>query len=411
MRHLILFIAGLFSLSVSAQNNFKDGYIVLNTGDTVRGQVDDGNWTANPEKLVFRNGGSNTEYKVNDLKSFGIKDETRFERFRFTYQQTATELEQADETFEGPEFTVNAWLRVLYSGNYSLYEWVAGKRTYFFYTGSDGDLKELIYRVKLTVSGELLKDEQFRNRLAMLAPAGDNDAYLRAVNNARYTDDDMIKVFTLLNGGTGNFKMSSAMGSRVDISGGVSVFSFSPKGSIYNDGSGAYAVHVTDFKISIGFVAGVGFTFYSKRNPKALQSRLGINIGSVTINGLNTTGAGSFQTEKYEGTLIVAEPNASVDVPISASARSTFLLGASFGYNIVISNNFVGTFENPGVSIRKKNFPPVDGGFINIGLNATAIIGKSRIYLRAFSFSNIFDSPRTNLKGMGINLTYGILLN
>ena len=409
-RNLLVCLMIFFSLSAYGQSNLKDGYVVLNSGDTVQGQVEDGNWNVNPEKIVFRNGGNTKEYTVSELKGFGIKNELRFTRFHFSYQQTATELEHADETFDGPVVTTDAWLRVLYSGNYSLYEWVANKRNYFFYTGPDGDLKELIYRVRLTVSGELQKDEQYKNRLAALTPAENSEAYQRLVNNTRYTDDDLLTVFTRLNGGAGNFKVSSSMATRIDISGGLNVYTFNPKGSIYNDGSGAYAVHMTDFKSSIGFVAGIGFTFSSQRNPKALQSRLGVNFASITIDGTNRTGSGSFQLERYEGTIIVAEPNASVDLPISVSARSSFLLGASFGYNIVVSNNFKSTFENPGVVIQRKNFPPVDGGFINFGVGATAILGKSRINVRAFSFSNIFDSPRTNLKGAGFNLTYGYFL-
>src|SRR5690606_9221096 len=136
---------------------------------------------------------------------------------------------------------------------------------------------------------------------------------------------------------------------KIDISGGANIYTFSPKGDIYNDGSGAYSVHTTDFKSTVGFVIGVGFTFKSNINPKGVQSRIGVNIASVTIDGLNTAGTGAFQREIYKGTLIVAEPNASVDFPLSVKGNNAVLLGGNFGYNITVSNNFKGTFENPGV--------------------------------------------------------------
>lgn len=374
------------------------------------GEIEEEFWSINPESIRFRHAGKTEKFTVADLRGFGVDREVKFTRFQLNYQETATELEYADETFEGPVVNKAAWLRLLYSAENSLYELSTTRRKYFFYTGSDSQLTELIYRVRHTVTGEMEKDEQYKNRLIMLATAENEEKVRRQVNSMRYTDDDMLKVFSTLGGGKANFEATSAMGTRIDISGGVNFHTFSPKGDLYNDGSGAYAIFNADFKSSIGFIAGVGFTFHSKRNPKAVQSRLGVNIMSLKIDGINTTGTGSFQREKYDGTLVIVEPNASVDLPLVVKGNNTILLGAFFGFNVVVSNNFKSVFENPGVVIQKKNFPPADGGFTNFGLSATAQIAKNRFNLRAYNFSNIFDSPRTNLKGLGFSFTYGILL-
>ncbi len=135
MRYFIFLPAFLFAYCVSAQTNLKDGYVILNSGDTLRGQIQEATWSLNPESVIFQTAGNNREYRVAELKGFGIGNEVTYVRFHFTYEQTATELEFADETFEGPSVTTDAWLRTLYTGEYSLYEWAVRQRIYYFYTG------------------------------------------------------------------------------------------------------------------------------------------------------------------------------------------------------------------------------------------------------------------------------------
>ena len=408
---IIYLIVLLLPFSVTAQSSFKPGYVILNNGDSLRGKIEEGNWSLNPEVVHFRDEKGDHQYGVRDVQAFGIDEEVQFVRFHVTFQRTATELNDATETFDGPVEVRDILLRVLYRGKHSLFELGTSKRKYFFVQTEGGDLKELIYRVRLNPTGVLEKDQQYKSLLGGIAmEEGKEEALRNQISGMNYQTNDMVKIISMLNGGAGIFKEPASLLTKFDISGGPTVYIFNPGGRLYNDGTGAYAIYAAEFNSTFGFTAGLGLTYYSKRNRGKIQSRLGLNFSYMKIDGLNTSGAGSFQEEEYSGSLILAEPNISLDFRLGGDGQTVFLLGGVFGINITIINNFSSTFRNPGVNIERKNFPPANGGFFTAGLNATLQMKRSRLNFRGYLFSNIFDSPHTKLNGNGLSFTYGYFL-
>ncbi len=412
MKKFFVYLLPIFLVSgISAQKNFTPGFVVLNTGDTVRGEIDYGSWPKNPEIITFRAEGQKQTYSVGQLKSFSINNEVFFVRFHVSYQLSAAELADAQESFDGPVESKEVWLRLLFGGKYSLYELSIPKRNYFFFWSDKGGLKELIYRVRLNSTGVLEKDEQYKNLLASYAvEAGCESAVQKKLSRAFYEDEDLLDVFNILNGGSGSFKESGPPKTRFDVSAGGSFYSFATSGDLFNDGSGAYAIYTATFKSTMGFIVGAGLTYLTKRNRGKVQSRIGLNLGSLNINGENNTGTGSFQKEKYSGTLLIAEPNASIDLLLTGNKKLNALLGFIFGYNIVFSNTFSSTFENPGVIVNRDNFPDVGGGFLSVGINGTLSGTWGRLNLRANKVTNIFNTRLTTLDGIQVSLTYGYFL-
>ena len=412
MKNLLLYFLSLFLVSgISAQKNFMPGFVVLNSGDTVRGEIDYGSWSSNPEIITFRTGGQNQTYPVGQLKFFSIDNEVSFVRFHVSYQLSATELADAQESFDGPVESKDVWLRLLFGGKYSLYELSIPKRKYYFIWSDKSGLKELVYRVRLTSGGVLEKDEQYKNLLISFAvEEGSELAVQKKLSRSFYEDDDLLDVIIILNGGSGSFKETSKQKPRFDISAGGSFYSFSTSGDLFNDGSGAYAVYNATFKSSFGFVIGAGLTYLPKRNRGKVQSQFGLNLGSLKIDGENNTGTGSFQKEKYYGTLLIAEPNASVDLLLTGDNKLNATIGFILSYNLVFSNNFSSTFENPGVVVKRDDFPDVGGGFMSVGINGTLSGTWGRLNIRANKISNIFATRLTALDGIQISLTYGYFL-
>ncbi len=402
-------------LSVSVvwgQSSFKPGYIILNSSDTVRGEIEYGNWAINPETISFRNAGTQQSYTVSLLKGFEITNEAQFVRFHLSYQLSAATLADALESFDGPVVTKDAWLRLLYKSKYSLYELNTPKRKYFFVQSDRDGLKELIYRVRLS-GGALQADEQYKNLLALYASENnDSPNFQKQLEASGYVDKELIHLFDLLNNGKNSFKESGQTHSSFDISAGGAFYSISASGYQYNDGS-AYAINTADFNGSLGFIAGCGFTFSPKKNRGRLHSRLGLNIGSLSLKGENNTSDGSFDKETYRGSLLFAEVNTSLDFLITSGKRTDFFLGLFAGYNLIVSNNLSSTFENPGVVgvvVNRDKFPPVSGGFIKGGINATASGSWGRLSLGLNGTSNILNSSVTVLRAKGLSLTYGYFL-
>jgi hypothetical protein len=410
MKSISLAIWLLIAASCFGQS-YQDGYVVLNTGDTLRGEIENGNWTNNPVAVIYKSAGSKQKYEVSSLKAFGITGEARFERFLITYQESADDLAEATETFDGPVTTKEVWLRLLYQEKYSLYELITPKRKYFFVRSEKDGLKELIYRVKV-YNNQMEKDEQYKNLLLSYAIENNRgDIVQKNLSVTDYKNKDLLKIFSLLNNGKKGFEDNKKSHSLFDLTLGASVSSFKTSGNLFNDGSGSYAVHTSTFKGSAGILAGLGVTFLSNGSNSRFQPRVGLNFRTLKLDGENNTGAGSFEKEKYTGSLVILEPNINLLINLSKNEKNRFLLGPYFGYNLVLSENFASRFENPGVVIERDNFPPSNGGYLFGGIDLSFIGNFGKINLQYALSSNIFDSPFTVLKVNSFTLSYGYILN
>ena len=408
MRRTILTgIISCWTLLAGAQGSYQPGYVVLNSNDTLRGEVEFADWAINPVSIRYRNKETKQQYGVALLKGFGVDGRATYQRFGLSYQQAAADLSEATDSYDGPVKREDAWLRLLYQSKYSLYELATPTRKHYFLLLPSGELKELIYRVRVR-NGEMQKDEQYRNLLSLVALETDNAAAAqREIDKATYDEKSLLRVFSALNGGKSNFTDQGKGGTHFDIYAGGVLNTFSTDGSLYNDGSGAYAVYNASFSGTAGFTAGFGKTYISRRNNGRIQARIGAGISSLKLDGVNTTGVGSFRKETYTGNLLLVSPGATVYYLLNPGSPTGILLGPGFGYNLVLSSNFKSRFENPGLVIEKDNFPPADGGFLYYGLNL-AVNGKwGRINLAATRGSNIFNAQSTTLIANSFSLTYG----
>jgi hypothetical protein len=412
MKQLAIISFFLFQvLLLSAQSSYHPGYIVLNSGDTLRGEIETTNWTINPTSIMFRGAGTSQHYQTGLLRAFGLDNGSQYQRFIFSYEPSVVELADATETLAGKAETKEAWLRLLYKGKYTLYEWATTKRKYFFVASDQHGIRELIYRVRLTTSGEMMKDEQFKNLLSNYAIAEGNEKNVqRHLTNANYNDKDLLRVFDQLNGQKSSFKETNDGRSKFDISAGGTVNFIKSGGGVFIDGTGAYAVNNAEFKTSFGFVLGFGFTYISKKNAPKVQPRIGVNLASLSLDGHNTKGGGGFEEETYKGSLLMIEPNFNLDLLLNPGNKNAALIGLTFGYNVIISNSFEGVFKNPLVTVTRENKPPVDGGFMNIGLSGTLAGNWGRLNLRVCARTNMIEAQSATLKGPGISLTYGYYL-
>ena len=58
-----------------AQSNYKDGYLITQSGDSLAGSIDYKEWYKTPEKIKFRNpqgSGEEREYVASDLQYLSI---------------------------------------------------------------------------------------------------------------------------------------------------------------------------------------------------------------------------------------------------------------------------------------------------------------------------------------------------
>ena len=81
MKHIVgLLVVLLFSLCSLSQKLPRDGWVVLNNGDTLSGKIEEKEWNICPTKITFIKTDERT-YSINELKSFGLNSGDVYRRY------------------------------------------------------------------------------------------------------------------------------------------------------------------------------------------------------------------------------------------------------------------------------------------------------------------------------------------
>ena len=407
-QYLLLLLSCAIVISATAQKGFEPGSITLNSNETLEGKIDVSKNPGEAKELRFSKDGTVQTYSISDVKAFEISGKFRYLRQYINYNQSATDIEHATEFFDGPLVKGDRWLEVLYKSKYSMFGLETPDRNYYFIQEPDGKVKELRYRVKV-ISGVMQKDESYKTYFSSMATANNNSELAKAVALANYEEDDLLGLMMKLNGEKSEYNVTKSPKPVFEIKVGMAFNSFNPSGQVDLDGYGAYALFESSFKSTAGFLGGIGFTFFSRKSGDNNQLRMGLNISSLSLNGVNDIGSGSYDHEKYTGTLLMCGPEFSYQFALNKLSSTKVLLGPAFGYQLAIVNNTIGIFDNPGVHVEKEKYPEANGGQFNIAVLLSVIKGKNVFTLRALHGGNIYNSGKSKLSNNSIGLTYGYM--
>lgn len=390
----VLCLLLLSTIPIFSQANFKPGYIIMSTGDTLLGEIDYRNWDFNPETISFRQGGSENKYSVTNLSEFSIIDHDLYRRYNVTYHIAATELSDASKNFGNTKETATVFLRYLPASNIGLYELKTKTRVYYFLI--DGEtITELIYRIKIT-DGQLLKDDQYKNVLNTYIPESRSIEMGRVLEKIEYVEKDLVRFFTLLNNEAVQKKSNSSK-IEWDLSTSISILSFRSDG---------YFARTVDFKSTAGYKIGGGITLFSQRSLGRFQSRAGLDFSHFKIKGEQPVATGSTQTVRIDGTYFNIEPSVSMGVSLNPLSKIKHILGIRVGYSFVISNELSATQQTQGGSPSKLEIP-ANSGFMTGSLNYFVRGPWGRLGIEATISSNLLDTPIGKLDGRGLSLVYG----
>ena len=133
MKKIIFFVLWAISVTtVMAQTNPKSGYVITNTGDTIRGIIDfRSNEKLSKQCMFWANGGSESKtYKPGDIEGF------RFDNGKYFVTRRLNVTGNPELYFA--EFMVQ--------GKMNLYCIVYGPDEYFFFEREDGEMAQLTNR-------------------------------------------------------------------------------------------------------------------------------------------------------------------------------------------------------------------------------------------------------------------------
>jgi hypothetical protein len=150
-----LLIAFLFSYSfTNAQISFEKGYFISNNGTRIECFIKNLDWSNNPTDFRYKIN-INDEYKTETIatvQEFGIENGSTYEKAKVKIDHSSNSLERIT-TSKNPiwqEDTV--FLKVLTTGDATLYYYVNENFTRFFYKTKNQPIEQLVYKEYLALN-------------------------------------------------------------------------------------------------------------------------------------------------------------------------------------------------------------------------------------------------------------------
>ncbi|MGB3465137.1 MAG: hypothetical protein WBA74_07705, partial [Cyclobacteriaceae bacterium] len=146
-RILIATIALLCSfISSQAQTRYEPGYIIDNSGERQSVLIKNTGWQVSPDKIsyVTTNDPDIKVLGINDIKEFGLEDQTIFRKFITDVDQSSKKVGNLSVK-RAPEYASDTlFLRLLVDSKVSLYSYSDGSGYKFFYQDGNDQPVELI---------------------------------------------------------------------------------------------------------------------------------------------------------------------------------------------------------------------------------------------------------------------------
>jgi hypothetical protein len=285
----VLFIISVFS--VFGQNNYKNGWVVVNSGDTIKGMINYRYWNANPTSIEFRTD-KTVQYAVSDLKSFGILNEDLYQRFTITRNLLSVSDEVILPDDENLTATSAEWLRILVQAKYGLAQYQTDFRSYYFTIENNVATELLYYRGIKSFNDDKYKNTPeykksmvrenngFRQQLTSIAKKSNSSTPVS--DNLRYTDRDLTGYILQMNGIT--TKKNNWPAGGFYFRGGLS---YSQVRFKWTGSTGVTAPG--DATNSLSPIAGVSYMILKSRSRIGFIFDLGVVMlkasGQVTPNG------------------------------------------------------------------------------------------------------------------------------
>jgi len=316
----------LLDIYANSQKNFKDGYVVLKTGDTLRGKIDYRAWEVNPLKIQFQRADAVTSYTPTDLRSFEVSAADVYISSVVTKDTRPVDISVLTSgiSISDTMVTDTVFLRRLTHGTrLSLYQLVDGKEHYYIQQGPDEKMEELVYTKKIEEKTSRIDvQSKYKNQLArFIAGSDDPAAVLGKINNSNYTEKDLVHIARLLNGetitATKNNKDAKQNHMLVMAGGGITYFNFKFSGSLDK-------YTRIKFPAAFGPVAALAIDIAGSRNLRQLVLRLGMSYSHLVYKG-----------ELVADDLLSHQTQYNYDI-----TQNCFTPELSVLYNFVIQKNF-----------------------------------------------------------------------
>ena len=227
MKYLFIYIflfANLFILS--AQNTFKEGSYIDNSGTKISGQILNIDWLNNPSSITFKVSitAKEEEIGLDQIQSFELTGISRYERHTIQVDHSLNDINTLSIQ-RAPEFKEETvLLQIIADGAATLYEYSNNSLFRYYYKIESQPLTGLIYKRYAVDGNKVQTNNRFKQQLTILSCDKEK---LPKIDNLRYRKGPLMEFFNIYNDCKGNRMVSLSKAKKtteinIKVFGGIS---------------------------------------------------------------------------------------------------------------------------------------------------------------------------------------------
>lgn len=199
IKKIPFFLFLFFTIPFYSQITFEKGYYIDNNNNKISCLIKNLDWANNPTELLYKieEQGSLKSIFIEDIKEFGIDNESKYERFNVEIDRSSEEIREMK--YENYPIFKNEMLllKVLVEGKATLYEYNSANLTRFFFKTDSSPISQLIYKSYKISETQIGKNNQFRQQLWNALKC--DNMFIEEAENLSYKQDDLFNFFIKFN--------------------------------------------------------------------------------------------------------------------------------------------------------------------------------------------------------------------
>ncbi|TKK69224.1 hypothetical protein FC093_07865 [Ilyomonas limi] len=387
---IVLALCCLVFITSYAQKNMKEGFVVLNSGDTLKGFIDYREWYKNPGSILFgvANAGDMRRYKLKDITCFAVDGSEMYQRYYVKMSMDRILMGNIGEKDTSSRMDT-VFLKVLQTGNkVTLFSYSDDVKKRLYILPANETIPVELQNSEYIVNGQVINEKEYRSVLLSIArnympDAADLQTF---IYNQDYSQNNIMNICYKINGISPQAVVKQKeknIPSRFRFFAGVGVNS----GEISIGGNNHYA----------GKTAGATYGTIVDAGADILVNP---SIGRLFLRSQLT--ASAYKTNAYTS---VKYYEAKENYYLTFNQRN-IALHEQLNYNLYNGHNLK-WFVGAGVGVNFSSYPENEEKFIREGLGDTtsSINDKYVVTIKNFWLNTALRSGFT-IKNLDVALAY-----